>query len=60
MRLIFYYDNFMNALEMLWRCFDTIAGHSLPFRGFGITPTGHTYTHTHTHTLSLGMTPVDE
>jgi len=46
----------MNVLEALWCCFDTIAGHGIPFRGFGITLIGHTHTHTHTH----GMTPLDE
>jgi len=54
MRLILYYDSLMSALEMLWLCFDTIAGHGLLFRGFGITLIGHTHTHT------LIMTPVDE
>jgi hypothetical protein len=41
----------MIELEVLWRYFDTIAGHGLPFRGFGITLIGHT---------TLGKTPLDE
>jgi hypothetical protein len=41
----FYYEHLVNALEMLWRCFDTVAGHGLSWLR------DHTYwTQGHTHT----------